>query len=222
MDVGQAEKVIKGIAKGCKISGSSLIGGETAEMPDFYKDGEYDLAGFSVGVIEKGKEITGKNIKDSDIVIGLPSRGPHSNGYSLIRKIFAEAELKKYSKQLLSPTKIYVKEVLAAIAKFNSKKQNITGIAHITGGSFYDKIARILPDNAKVIIEKNSWKVPKIFQIIQKKGNVPEKEIYRTLNMGIGMVLIARPQAALGIKKFFKGAKVIGYVKKDKKGVEII
>ncbi|MDR3113586.1 MAG: phosphoribosylformylglycinamidine cyclo-ligase [Endomicrobium sp.] len=222
LNVGQAEKVIKGIAKGCEISGSALIGGETAEMPDFYKDGEYDLAGFSVGIIEKGKEITGKNIKAGDVIIGLPSSGPHSNGYSLIRKVFTEAELKKYSKQLLAPTKIYVKEVLAAIAKFNSKKQNITGIAHITGGSFYDKIERILPESMKAVIEKNSWKVPEIFQIIQKKGNVHEKEIYRTLNMGIGMVLIARPEAALGIKKFFKGAKSIGYVKKDKKGVEII
>jgi phosphoribosylformylglycinamidine cyclo-ligase len=222
LNVGQAEKVINGIAKGCEISGSALIGGETAEMPDFYEDGEYDLAGFSVGIIEKGKEITGKNIKAGDVVIGLPSSGPHSNGYSLIRKVFTEAELKKYSKQLLAPTKIYVKEVLAAISKFNSKKQNITGIAHITGGSFYDKIERILPANAKVVIEKNSWKVPEIFQIIQKKGNVPEKEIYRTLNMGIGMVLIARPEAVVGIKKFLKGSKAIGYVKKDKKGVEII
>jgi phosphoribosylformylglycinamidine cyclo-ligase len=222
LDVGQAENVIKGIAKGCEISGSALIGGETAEMPGFYKDGEYDLAGFSVGIIEKGKEITGKNIKSGDIVIGLPSSGPHSNGYSLIRKVFSDAELKKYSKQLLAPTKIYVKEVLSAVAKFNAKKQNITGIAHITGGSFYDKIERILPQNAKVVIEKNSWKVPEIFQIIKKKGGVPEKDIYRTLNMGIGMVLITRPEAALSVKKHFKGAKAIGYVKKDKKSVELI
>ncbi|MDR2192725.1 MAG: phosphoribosylformylglycinamidine cyclo-ligase [Endomicrobium sp.] len=222
LNVGQAEKVIKGIAKGCEISGSVLIGGETAEMPGFYKDGEYDLAGFSVGIIEKGKEITGKNIKDGDVVIGLPSSGAHSNGYSLIRKVFSEEELKKYSKQLLTPTKIYVKEVLAAIAKFNAKKQNITGIAHITGGSFYDKIERILPENARVIIEKNSWKVPEIFKIIQKKGNVLDKDIYRTLNMGVGMVLIVRPEAAVGVKRFFKGAKAIGYVKKAKKGVELI
>jgi len=222
LNVNQAEQVIQGIAQGCKVSGSILIGGETAEMPDFYKPGEYDVAGFSVGIVEKGKEITGKNIKAGDIAIGLPSSGPHSNGYSLIRKVFSDAELKKYSKQLLCPTRIYVKEVLAAIAKFNSKKQNITGIAHITGGSFYDKIGRILPENARLIIEKNSWQVPEIFKLIQKKGNVPEKDIYRTLNMGIGMVLIIRPEAALSVKKFFKGAKAIGFVKKAQKSVEII
>ena len=222
LNVGQAENVIKGIAKGCEISGSQLIGGETAEMPGFYKDGEYDLAGFSVGIIEKGKEITGKNIKTGDVIIGLPSSGPHSNGYSLIRKIFSDAELKKYSKALLAPTKIYVKEVLAALKKFNSKKQNITGIAHITGGSFYDKIERILPQNVRVVIEKNAWKVPEIFKLVRQKGNVPEKDIYRTLNMGIGMVLIVKPEYALQVKKFFKGAKAIGYIKKGERGVEII
>jgi len=222
LNVGQAEKVIQGIAKGCDISGSALIGGETAEMPGFYKDGEYDLAGFSVGIIEKGKEITGKQIKAGDVIIGLASSGPHSNGYSLIRKVFSDKELKKHSKALLAPTKIYVKEILAALKKFNSKKQNITGIAHITGGSFYDKIERILPQNTRVVIEKNSWKVPEIFKLIQKQGNVPQRDIYRTLNMGIGMVIICRPQAALVVKKFFKGAKAIGYIKKGARGVEII
>ncbi|GHT61164.1 phosphoribosylformylglycinamidine cyclo-ligase [Endomicrobiia bacterium] len=222
LDVGHAEQVIEGIAKGCELSGSQLIGGETAEMPGFYKDGEYDLAGFSVGIIEKGKEINGSKIKPGDVVIGLPSSGPHSNGYSLIRKVFSDVELKKYSKQLLAPTKIYVKEVLAAINKFNSKKQNIAGIAHITGGSFYDKIERILPDNVRVVIEKSSWKVPEIFKFVQEKGSVPKEDIYRTLNMGIGMVLIVSPDAALQIKKFFKGAKAIGYVKKGEKGVELI
>ncbi|MDR1087093.1 MAG: phosphoribosylformylglycinamidine cyclo-ligase [Endomicrobium sp.] len=222
LNVGQAQQVIKGIAKGCELSGSSLIGGETAEMPGFYKDGEYDLAGFSVGIIEKGKEITGKKINPGDVIIGLPSSGPHSNGYSLIRKVFSDEELKKYSKQLLAPTKIYVKEVLAALAKFNSKSQNIVGIAHITGGSFYDKIARILPENIRVVIEKKSWKVSEIFKLVQERGSVPEKDIYRTLNMGIGMILIVRPDVALQVKKFFKGAKAIGYVKKGDKGVEII
>jgi phosphoribosylformylglycinamidine cyclo-ligase len=222
LNVDQAEQVIKGVLKGCELSVSSLIGGETAEMPGFYKDGEYDLAGFSVGIIEKGKQINGKKIKSDDIVIGLPSSGPHSNGYSLIRKVFSDAELKKYSKQLLTPTKIYVKEVLAAISKFNSNKQNIVGIAHITGGSFYDKIERILPENIRVVIEKKSWKVPEIFRLVQAKGKVPQDDIYRTLNMGIGMVLIVRSSVALQVKKFFKGAKIIGYIKKGNRGVEII
>ncbi|MDR2351507.1 MAG: phosphoribosylformylglycinamidine cyclo-ligase [Endomicrobium sp.] len=222
LNVGQAEQVIKGIAKGCELSGFSLIGGETAEMPGFYKDGEYDLAGFSVGIIEKGKQINGKKIKSGDVVIGLPSSGPHSNGYSLIRKVFSDAELKRYSKQLFAPTKIYAKEVLAALSKFNSNKQNIVGIAHITGGSFYDKIERIVPENIRVVIEKNSWKIPEIFKLVQEKGKVPQDDIYRTLNMGIGMVLIVRPDAALQVKKFFNGAKAIGYIKKGNRGVEII
>jgi len=219
LNVKLTENVIKGIADGCKIAGCQLIGGETAEMPGFYQGEDYDLAGFSVGIVEKGKEITGKNIKDGDILIGLASSGPHSNGYSLIRKVFTEKELKKYSKELLAPTKIYVKEVLAAINKFGN---SITGIAHITGGSFYDKIGRILPENAKVIIEKNSWNVPEIFKLVQKKGNVPEKDIYRTLNMGIGMVLIVRPETAGKIKSFMKGSKIIGRIVKGPKGVEIV
>ncbi|MDR1195155.1 MAG: phosphoribosylformylglycinamidine cyclo-ligase [Endomicrobium sp.] len=222
LNVNQAEEIINGISKGCVQAGAALIGGETAEMPGFYKDGEYDLAGFAVGTVEKGKEITGKKIKPGDIIIGLASSGPHSNGYSLIRKVFSAKELKKYSVQLLTPTKIYVKEIMAAISKFNSKKHNITGIAHITGGSFYDKIGRILPENCKAVIEKNSWKVPEIFNIIREKGKVSEKDIYRTLNMGIGMAVIVRPEAAPQIKKFFKEAKIIGYIKKDKRNVEII
>ncbi|MDR3124342.1 MAG: phosphoribosylformylglycinamidine cyclo-ligase [Endomicrobium sp.] len=222
LDVNLAEQVIKGINKGCHLSGAELVGGETAEMPGFYKNGEYDLAGFAVGVVERNKEINGKKIKPGNIVIGLPSSGPHSNGYSLVRKIFSDIQLKKYSKQLLAPTKIYVKEILAAISKFNSKKQNIVGMAHITGGSFYDKIARILPENVKVIIKKSSWEVPKIFKLIQEQGNVSDENIYRTLNMGIGMVLIVCKESALDIKKFFKGAKIIGYVEKGSKGVELI
>ncbi|GMO65103.1 MAG: phosphoribosylformylglycinamidine cyclo-ligase [Endomicrobiia bacterium] len=224
LDVEQAEHVVNGIAKGCELSGSQLIGGETAEMPGFYKDGEYDLAGFSVGIIKKGKEISGSKIKSGNIIIGLPSSGLHSNGYSLIRKIFSEGELEKYSKQLLTPTKIYVKEILSAISKFNSSVQNIVGIAHITGGSFQDKISRILPQkkDIRVVIEKKSWKVPEIFKIIQTKGNVPETDIYRTLNMGIGMVLIVCSEVASKIEKFFKGAKVIGHVKKGERGVELV
>lgn len=222
LNVGQAEQVIKGIAEGCKQAGCQLLGGETAEMPGFYKDGEYDLAGFSVGIVEKGKEITGKNIKAGDVLIGLPSSGPHSNGYSLIRKVFSDKELKNNAKALLAPTKIYVKEILAAIKKFNAKKQNITGIAHITGGSFYDKIIRIVPKNLGIVIEKNAWRTPDIFKKIQEKGKVPDTDIYRTLNMGIGMVVIVKPAQVLAVKKFFKGAKAIGYIKKAPNTVEII
>ncbi|MDR0401623.1 MAG: phosphoribosylformylglycinamidine cyclo-ligase [Endomicrobium sp.] len=223
LDIKLVEQVINGISNGCELSGSQLIGGETAEMPDFYKSGEYDLAGFSVGIIEKGREIYGNKIKKGDVVIGLPSSGPHSNGYSLIRKIFSNSELNKYSEQLLMPTKIYVREILSAIDKFNSKKQCITGIAHITGGGFYDKIARILPKkNIRVVIEKKSWEIPEIFKIIQRKCGINEIGIYRTLNMGIGMILIVSDEIALTIKKFFDGSKIIGYVEKGENSVKIV
>jgi phosphoribosylformylglycinamidine cyclo-ligase len=219
LDVKTAEQVVSGIIEGCGQAGCALIGGETAEMPGFYPPGEYDLAGFAVGSLEKGREITGKAIRPGDVVIGLPSSGPHSNGYSLIRKALSTRELRKYSKQLLAPTRIYVKEILSAIAKHGA---SINGIAHITGGSFYDKIERVLPGNCRVVIDKDSWKVPEIFRIVQKRGRVPEKEIYRVLNMGIGMVLVVKPGAADRIRKFLKGAKIIGYVKKGNRGVEVI
>jgi len=219
LDVDLAEAVISGIKKGCDIAGCALIGGETAEMPGFYPPGEYDLAGFAVGSLEKGKEITGKHIRPGDVVIGLPSSGPHSNGYSLIRKVFSNKELKKYSKELLAPTRIYVKEILSLLGAY---RLLITGIAHITGGSFYDKIGRIVPDGCRVIIEKNSWKVPAVFRAVQKKGSVPEKDMYRTLNMGIGLALIVRPAAAEKVRKRLKGSLVIGRVVKGNKGVEVI
>ncbi|MCK9582712.1 MAG: phosphoribosylformylglycinamidine cyclo-ligase [Endomicrobiales bacterium] len=221
LDVNLSEQVILGIKKGCDISACALIGGETAEMPGFYKDGEYDLAGFCVGVVEKGKEISGKNIKPGDVLLGMPSSGPHSNGYSLIRKVFSEAELKKHSKALFAPTKIYVKEILGLLSKFGGAK-TVSGIAHITGGSFYDKIERILPQNCKVVIDKKSWKVPAIFKLVEQKGNVPQKDIYRTLNMGIGMVVIVKADKAAQVCKYLKGSKIIGKVVSGKKSVELL
>ncbi|MCX5781509.1 MAG: phosphoribosylformylglycinamidine cyclo-ligase [Elusimicrobia bacterium] len=232
LDVNLTQKVINGINRGCEISGCALIGGETAEMPGFYKNNEYDLAGFAVGVIEKGKEITGKKIKYGDVIIGLPSSGPHSNGYSLIRKVFNEKELKKYSKELLAPTRIYVKEILSLLRTEPARQRlsggnselrtAIHGIAHITGGSFYDKIERILPNNCKAIINKSFWEVPKIFKLIKEKGKVPEKDIYRTLNMGIGMILIVKYDQAYKIKNYLKGSRIIGYIQKGHRGVTII
>ncbi|MDR1952794.1 MAG: phosphoribosylformylglycinamidine cyclo-ligase [Elusimicrobiota bacterium] len=222
LNVAKAQEIIKGISKGCALANSPLIGGETAEMPGFYKNGEYDLAGFSVGIVEKGKEISGKNINAGDVLIGINSSGPHSNGYSLIRKVFSQKEIKKYWKELLEPTRIYVNEILSAIKKFNQKKENITGIAHITGGGFYDKIGRIIPKNLCAVIDTKSWEVPKIFNLIKEKGNVPQKEIYRTLNMGIGMVLIVRPQIARQAQNFIKGSKIIGSIVKGKNTVELI
>jgi len=188
--------IVKGISRGCLESGYALIGGETAEMPDMYSKGEYDLAGFGVGIVDKRDIIDGSRTKAGDVVIGLESSGPHSNGYSLIRKILTEKELKKYSKELLAPTRLYAKPVLAL-----KKKIKIKGIANITGGAFYDKIPRIIPKGLAIDIYKGSWRVPEIFSIIKDSGNVDDKEMYRTLNMGIGMVLVlAKSDADRAVK----------------------
>jgi len=190
--------VVKGINTGCIQAGCSLIGGETAEMPGMYKSGEYDIAGFCVGAVEKKKIIDGSRIKAGDIAIGLESNGIHSNGYSLVRKVFSKNELRKLSKELLKPTRIYVRQVLSILSP------EIKGIAHITGGAFYDKIARILPDNVDVKIYRGSWRVPQIFGLIQKKGKVSVKDMYHTFNMGVGMVLIVDPGAAGSMIKKLK------------------
>lgn len=216
-----AAEVVKGIVAGCRQAQCVLLGGETAEMPGFYKTGEYDLAGFCVGIIEKNKLIKHNKVKPQDVVIGLPSSGVHSNGYSLIRKVFSQKELKKYASQLLNPTKIYVKDILYVLEKTKSK-QIIKGIAHITGGGFIDNIPRILPKNCKAIIEKNAWGVPGIFKIIQEKGKITEHEMFRTFNMGIGMVLVVQPKNVNKILKYLPQAKVIGTIEKGKRGVKII
>ncbi len=183
--------IVKGIARGCREAGYALVGGETAEMPGLYKAGEYDLAGFGVGIVDRSEAIDGKSTKTGDIVLGLESSGPHSNGYSLIRKVFSEKELKALSKELLAPTKLYAKPVLNL-----NKKIRIKGIANITGGAFYDKIPRIIPRGMAIEIYKDSWAVPEIFSRIKKAGNVDDKEMYRTLNMGIGMALVLAPRDA--------------------------
>ncbi len=218
--------VVKGIAKGCQQAGCSLVGGETAEMPGFYKKGEYDLAGFCVGVVEKRKVIDGSKIKAGNIIIGLESNGLHSNGFSLVRKVLSQNELKRFSRELLKPTRIYVKPVLSLLSTRYSLASSIKGIAHITGGAFYDKIARILPGNVNARIYKDSWVLPGIFRLIQNKGNIPDKEMYHTFNMGIGMVLIVEPRVARKIisrlSKFDLKSWVIGEVVKGRKQVEMV
>ncbi len=231
----EAASIISGIATGCKASGSALIGGETAEMPGMYSKGEYDLAGFSVGVVDKKSIITGTSIRSGDAIIGLHSSGLHSNGFSLARKvIFDSLKLKKNSRvkglrkpiaeELLTPTRIYVNPVLELL-----KKVNVSGIIHVTGGGFYENIPRILPKNVRAVINKGSWKVPKIFDIIASGGNISEKEMFRTFNMGIGMILIVKNKdkdRALGIlKKHKERPKVIGKIEKKRKNdspVELI
>ena len=218
---GVLRDVVKGIAEGCREAGYALVGGETAEMPGMYSDGEYDLAGFGVGIIDRSEVIDGSTTKVGDIVLGLESSGLHSNGYSLARKVFSVKELKKYSKELLKPTRLYAKPVLAL-----KKKINIKGIANITGGAFYDKIPRIIPKGMAVEIDGNSWKTPWMFSLIKEKGGIDDCEMYRTFNMGIGMVMVLsrrdvdRSQSLL-LKSGLR-SHVIGRIIKGNREVTII
>ena len=207
LDPEQVASVVKGVAGACKESGCALIGGETAEMAGFYPEGEYDIAGFCVGVVEKSKLITSEKVKDGDILLGLPSTGVHSNGFSLVRKIVFEHQGMKgdeyidelgrtIGEELLIPTRLYPKTCLPLIRDFD-----IHGMVHITGGGFYDNIPRALPEDMSVVIDTAAWEMPPIFRLLQKWGNVDWKEMYRTFNMGIGMVLIAAPEEAERIKE---------------------
>ena len=200
-------EVVKGIAEGCRQAGCALIGGETAEMPGFYPEGEYDLAGFAVGIVDKKKVINGKNIAAGDVLLGIKSSGIHSNGYSLVRKLFGDsdkAEMEKYDDRLggtlaevlLTPTKIYVRSILSLIEKVPVK-----GIAHITGGGFIENIPRIFPEGIGCEIDKHSYEVPAVFRVMQEKAGISDEQIYNTFNMGIGMVVCVSPENAAAAKK---------------------
>ena len=220
LDVDVATDVVKGIADGCVQSGCALVGGETAEMPGMYHAGDYDLAGFCVGVVEKSEIIDGSRVKNGDALIALGSSGPHSNGYSLVRKVIDVAGVnlatelldnKPLSEHVLAPTKIYVKSVLALI-----KQADVHAIAHLTGGGFWENIPRVLPKNTKAVIDEKSWKWPSVFNWLQEKGNIDTYEMYRTFNCGVGMV-IALPQeqvdTALAIlKQAGENAWLIGHI----------
>ncbi len=179
-----AAEVIRGVARGCELAGCALLGGETAEMPGMYPEGEYDLAGFCVGVVEKARILDGRSIAPGDAVLGLASSGPHSNGYSLIRRILERAQPER-DLDLLEPTRIYVKPVLKLLESVAVK-----GLAHITGGGITGNIPRILPAGTKAVVNKASWPRPPVFQWLQRTGNVAEDEMFRVFNCGIGMALI--------------------------------
>ena len=202
----QVAAVVAGIAEGCRQSGCALIGGETAEMPGFYPVGEYDVAGFTVGIVDKKKMIDGSKICAGDVVLGLPSTGVHSNGFSLARKVLLEhAGLKmdqeiealdaKLGDVILTPTKIYVKTILELI-----EKAEIKGMAHITGGGLLENIPRVLPEGCQVQLDTSKWPMLPIFQLIQEKGNVEKREMYRTFNMGIGFVIVVDAENAEKVK----------------------
>ena len=205
--------IVSGVAEGCVQAECALIGGETAEMPGFYPVNEYDIAGFCVGVVEREKILNPENVKEGDLIIALPSSGVHSNGFSLVRKIFAEKNFREYigelgktlGEELLTPTKIYVREVLPVISKIKS-------IAHITGGGFYENIPRALPKNLTAKINLSSVKIPAIFDLLMKTGNIEPDEMFHVFNMGVGMVLIASPDNANEILKTIKGSYLIGEI----------
>lgn len=236
LDPDQAVAVVSGIAEGCRQGKCSLIGGETAEMPDFYPPGEYDLAGFAVGVVEKSKVVTGRHIKKGDVVIGLKSSGVHSNGYSLVRKIFFKDKKWKVNRrieefgrtlgeELLKPTRIYV-SALDALKKAYKHKRIIKGVSHVTGGGLVENIPRILPSKLSVVIEKSSWEIPPVFTLMQKIGKVSEDEMFRVFNMGIGMVVIVPDYNANRVVRRFKKAgydsAIIGEVKPGKREVRLV
>jgi phosphoribosylformylglycinamidine cyclo-ligase len=208
LDVRVADEIISGIVEGCREVGCSLLGGETAEMPGLYSGGEYDVAGFAVGVVEREEIIDGREIKAGDVVIGLASSGLHSNGFSLVRKLIEEG-VKMEEDELLKPTKIYAKAVLNVKRMFS-----LRGVAHITGGGFYENIPRILPPSMDAVVEVGSWNIPSIFDLIKQEGGISTEEMFKTFNMGIGMVFILPREEGeevldflnkLGVKSFLIG-----------------
>lgn len=214
--------LVKGVAEGCIKSQCSLIGGETAEMPGMYKEGDYDIAGFAVGIVDKDKIINGKDIKAGDKLIGIASSGVHSNGYSLIRKVFKNLDQdfngKAIWEELLIPTKIYVKPVLSLLEKFNIK-----GMAHVTGGGFYENLPRMLSEEGiSIVINKNSYEIPEIFKKLMELG-VQEEEMYNTFNMGIGFVLCVEEneveEVLIELSKQGEKAFEIGYINAGGEGV---
>lgn len=226
----KVEQIVKGVSEGCIQAGCALIGGETAEMPGFYPVDEYDMAGFVVGIVDKDKIINGKAVKPGDKLIGLASSGIHSNGYSLVRKIFNidDQNLKGYNdrlkksigEELLTPTRIYVKSILSIISKFAIK-----GIANVTGGGFIENLPRMMPEGLTLVIRKGTWPVLPIFELMQEIGDVPEMEMYNTFNMGIGMALAVSPDIADAVVSFAESlgekAYIIGEVKEGKESIEI-
>ncbi len=228
LDIDRSKIIISSIAKGCKDAGCALVGGETAEMPGFYGKNEYELVGFGVGAVDSEDLIDGSRVTRKDIIIGLHSSGLHSNGFSLVRKVFfdiAKMDIDSHvedlgrplAEELLTPTRIYVKSVLNLVRDFKIK-----GIVHITGGGFIDNIPRILPKRACAVIDKKSWEAPPIFRLIQKIGDISETEMYRTFNMGIGLILIVSPKEADDVLIRLKGLKesvsIIGHIEQRKSG----
>lgn len=223
--------IVSGVAEGCRKAGCALIGGETAEMPGFYPEDEYDLAGFSVGIVDKDKILDNKTVKEGDVIIALASSGVHSNGFSLVRHVFSQAKIdlngvcgelggKSYAGALLEPTRIYVEPMLALFEKITVK-----AVSHITGGGFYENIPRSIPKGFGAKIEKKSVKVLPVFDVIQKTGNIPERDMFNTFNMGVGMSVVVAKEDADNALKILRAkgedAYIIGEIIKSEESVVI-
>jgi phosphoribosylformylglycinamidine cyclo-ligase len=226
-----AALLVKGITDGCKLSNMPLLGGETAEMPGFYANGEYDMAGFAVGVVDEPKIISGQSITEGDVMIGIASSGIHSNGYSLVRKVLLEhhhialsayvPELKStLGEVLLTPTKIYVKSIMALLESVDVK-----GMVHMTGGGFFENIPRVLPSGLNAHVKLGSWNIPPIFDFIMEKGNIAKEEMFGTFNMGVGFICVVSKESSLEAIEILKAngesVSVIGEIVKGEKGVTL-
>ena len=218
LDSDVAAEIISGIASACKETGTALIGGETAEMPGMYQVGDYDVAGFCVGIVEKDEIIDGSKIKEGQVVIGLPSSGFHSNGFSLVRKIFTDFtevfENKPLWETLLVPTKLYQNDIYKS-----QEKVELSGIAHITGGGLIENVPRILPEGLTAVIDTNKISVPSIMKELMKRGNVSEEEMYGTFNMGIGMIVTCDESDSQTILDLIQGSAMIGKIQKGDEGI---
>ncbi len=224
-------EIVGGVSEGCIQSGAALIGGETAEMPGFYPEDEYDLAGFAVGIVDEKDLITGKDLTAGDVMIGIGSSGVHSNGFSLVRKVFdmSKESLDTYYEELgttlgealLAPTKIYVK----ALKNVKNNNVKIKACSHITGGGFYENIPRMLPDGVRAVVKKDSYNIPPIFKLMAEKGDISEEMMYNTYNMGLGMILVVDPSSVdrtmEAIKEAGESAYVVGCIEAGEKGVTL-
>jgi phosphoribosylformylglycinamidine cyclo-ligase len=212
LEVETGRRIVAGIAEGCRMAGCALVGGETAEMPGMYREGDYDLAGFAVGAVERGRAITGETVRPGDVVLGLASSGVHSNGYSLVRKVVADAGLdwsdaapfasnRSLGEALLEPTRIYVKGTLAA-----ARTGKVKALAHITGGGLLENIPRVLPKGARAGLDASSWELPSVFRWLAEAGRVPADEMARTFNCGIGMVAVVAAEEAAAVARMLEAA----------------
>jgi phosphoribosylformylglycinamidine cyclo-ligase len=211
LDLEKSKKIINGIDEGCRQSGMILLGGETAEMPGFYRNDEYDLAGFAVGIVKNSEIITGKNVRAGDAIIGLRSSGFHSNGFSLIRSVIKNKKLSNsYIRKLLTPTIIYVKKIKTLRQLLKKKGEDLLSVAHITGSGIEGNLVRVIPGNIDCMINKSLWETPEIMKDIKKFGNISEEEMFKTFNMGIGMIVIVRKEYVKDVLKTDSSAVVIG------------